>query len=144
MVLLGRQRLKRPRLINLKCEYLSWARGRNLPCLPTFGSSSRFCSQQHCFTSTLLGRRFPYQNLQLPPPVIPLQKPHLSQLALPRALRWRPLPRPHLPSLTGKSQSICLMCMSLPLLPPFRDTSVLGRRSNAMEYHPIRCHTPHN
>jgi len=145
MVQRGRQRRKRPRLTNLKYEYSSLGRGQNLPCHPTFGNSSRFCSQQHYFTSTLSGHKFPYQNLLLPPPpVTPLQKLRLSLLALPRALRRKLLHQPHLPSLTRKSQSTCPMYMSLPLLLLLYGISVLGRLSNAMEYHPIRCHTPHN
>lgn len=146
-VLRERLRLKKHQSTNLKCEYLSLARGRNLLCLPTFGNSSRFCSRRHYFISTLSGHRFLSQSLQqLRPqrPMTPRQKQGRAQLALPRARRQKPRPLPRLLSPTRKSQSIYLTCTNLQLLLPFRDISVLGLRSNVMAYHPIRCHTHHN
>jgi hypothetical protein len=144
-VLRERLRPKKPQSTNLKCEYSSLVHGRNHPCLTTFGSSSRFYSRRHCFISTLSGRRFLCQSLQLLRrllrPVIPRQKQGRNQLALPRARGRKPRP---LSSPTRKSRSICLMCTNLQLLLPFRDISVLGLQSNAMAYHPIRCHTRHN
>jgi hypothetical protein len=147
-VLRERLRPKKPQSTNLKCEYSSLVHGRNHPCLTTFGNSSRFCSRRHCFISILSGRRFLCQSLQLLRrllrPVIPHQKQGRNQLVLPRARGRKPRPLPRLPSRTRKSRSICLMCTNLQLQLPFHDISVPGLRSNAMAYHPIRCHTPHN
>lgn len=143
-----RLRPKKPQSTNLKCEYSSLVHGRNLPCLPTFGNSSLFCSRRHCFISTLSDHRFLCQSLQLLRrllhPAIPRRKQGRNQLGLPRARRRKHRHLPRLPSRTRKSQSICPMCTNLRLLPPFRHISVLGLRSNAMAYRLIRCHTPHN